>query len=130
MNSVNIVGNIGHDLELKQTNSGKSVLNFNIAVRQYNGDTSWFRVTAWEKLAETINQYCQKGSKVGVSGYLLENKFTDKEGNNRSSVEINAQSVDFMDAKKENGQQNNYQQADPFEQNAEETDISRNNLPF
>lgn len=154
MNSVNIIGNIGHDLELRHTQNGKAVLNLNIAVENYNGEVDWFRVVIWNQQAENTVKYCRKGSTIGISGRLATNQFTDKDGNQRTNVEVVAQSVKFLSF--ENKQQQNsvpnYQNNqnmgqsnqnagqqdgftgqgidDPFESNVDVTDISDDDLPF
>lgn len=108
MNSVNIIGNIGNDIDLKYTQSGIAVTNINVAVNEkFNGqeETHWFRVTVWNKQAETLQQYCGKGSKVAVSGRLRNNTFTDKNGNERRDTEITAISIDFLDSRQDSNQQ-------------------------
>ncbi len=70
-----IVGHLGRDPEMRYTPNGKPVTNFSVAVsRKYNGKdgktvekTKWFRVTAWDKLAELCNQYLRKGRLVLVA---------------------------------------------------------------
>lgn len=111
MNSVNIIGNIGHDLEIRQTQSGKSVLNFNVAISEGKDKTTWVTVVTWEKTAESVYQFCGKGSKVGVTGSLQENKYTKKDGTEVKTLEVRAFRVDFLDSKGSNqGQQQNFNQ--------------------
>ena len=100
MNNWQGIGNIGADLELRHTENGKAVCSFNIAVKEYN-KTIWVTVVAWNKTAEAICQYCEKGSKIGVSGRLDVREWTDKEGQKRRSTEVVANSVDFLGGKKE-----------------------------
>ncbi len=75
MNSLNIVGRIGRVSDVNQTKSGKSVMNFTVAVdngknkstnEQY--PATWFEVTLWEKVADNLSQYLRKGDRVAVSG--------------------------------------------------------------
>lgn len=141
MNSVNIIGNIGHDLELRYTGSGKAVLNFNIAVSDFRDETDWFRVTLWNKQAENTAEYCRKGSKVAVSGRLTTNQFTNKEGQEVKQVEIVGINIDFLTHQKESSQNNDkkgsdnpfkdidYGKENPFESN-DVTDINDGDLPF
>lgn len=100
MNSVNIIGRLGRDPETRYTGGGDAVSNFSIAVDNGFGDkkkTSWFKVTAWKKTAESVQKYLRKGSKVAVSGRLEERSWQDKGGEKRTSVEIVAERVDFLD---------------------------------
>src|SRR5699024_9520205 len=107
MNNVNIIGNIGNDIDVKYTGNGNAVTNINVAVNEYsNGEqvTQWFRVTVWGEKAENLAKYCGKGSKIGVSGRLRNNTFTDKQGNERINTEIVAFQVDFLDGKSNSNQ--------------------------
>jgi len=100
LNRVQIIGNLGADPEMRSLPSGGGVTNFRVAVsRNRRGpdgnmvdETEWFRCVAFDsggyKLAETCNQYLRKGQKVYVEGRLQSRKYTDKDGIERTSVEI------------------------------------------
>lgn len=135
MNIVAITGRITKDLELKQAGQTQ-VTNFSMAVENpyKKDDASFFDIVAFGKTAELLNTYCGKGSKIGVDGTLKQDRFTDKEGNNRSVVRITANRIEFLDTKKSNGQgQNNSQtqgtttQENPFTNN---TNLDTEDLPF
>lgn len=153
MNSVNIIGNIGHDLELRHTGSGKAVLNMNIAVNDYHDEVHWFRIVLWNKQAENTMKYCGKGSKVAISGRLSTSKYNDNSGKEIVNTEIVAVGIDFLshqdDQKKEsnysnnsndsksmdNQKDNNFTQTadhNPFVSNVDAgaTEISDDDLPF
>lgn len=135
-NIVVITGRITKDLELKQAGQTQ-VTNFSLAVDNpfKKDDTSFFDVVAFGKTAELLNNYCGKGSKIGVEGTLKQDRFTDKEGNNRSVVRVNANRIEFMDSKGSNQSSNKPQQQsgqaksgnNPFDNGA---DISSDELPF
>lgn len=138
MNSVNLIGNIGNDIDLKYTGSGNAVTNINVAVNEYsNGEqvTQWFRVTVWGEKAENLAKYCGKGSKVGISGRLRNNTFTDKQGNERMNTEITAFQVDFLDSKnngnrtQEQNVNNQYQTNNSFAENST-VEVLDDDLPF
>ena len=101
MNSICLIGNICNDVELKVTPTGKSVCSFTLAVhRPYTKDTTdFFNVVCWDKQAESLSQHCKKGTQIGVTGMLTSRKYTDKDGNNRTVIEISANSVDFIGKK-------------------------------
>lgn len=103
MNSINLTGNVCNDLEIKSTQSGKSVLSFNIAVkRPFTKDiTDFFPVTVWGQPAEYLANYGRKGSRVAVTGKLTTRKYTDKSGAERTAYEIVADSVELMESKNE-----------------------------
>jgi len=100
-----IVGNVGKDAEMRVTQSGKSVTSFSVGVQDgfgSNKKTVWFRVTAWEKLAETCNTYVKKGMLVLAEGNLQADDngnprvWNDKQGNAKASFELNAHTVRFL----------------------------------
>ena len=99
-----IVGNLGRDPEMRYTPDGKPVTTFSVAVsRRYTGadgspveKTWWFKVTCWQKLAETTNQYLKKGRQVMVVGEIDASAWTDPEGKPRASLELTARDVRFL----------------------------------
>lgn len=101
MNTINLIGNICQDIELKQTTTGKSVVTFNLAVkRPFTANTTDFiPIVVWDKTAEFLNNYAGKGSKVAVSGKLTTRKYQDKSGSNRTVFEVVADTVDLLDSR-------------------------------
>lgn len=127
-----LTGRITKDLELKQAGQ-TTVTNFSLAVDNpfKKDDTSFFDVVAFGKTAELLNNYCSKGSKILVEGNLKQDRFTDKEGNNRSVVRVVANRVEFLDSKGSNqGQTTKQQSNDPFANANGPIDISDEDLPF
>lgn len=110
MNRVNLLGTITKDIELKETSTGVKFTRFSIAVRRniknQDGeyDTDFFNIVAWRKTAEIINDYFKKGSRIAISGKLQQNKYTDKDGVERTSVEIVAEDIDFIDKREEHNE--------------------------
>jgi len=116
LNRVQIIGNLGADPEMRYTPSGSAVTNFRVAVsRNRRGadgnmvdETEWFRVVAWDsgnyKLAEICNEYLRKGHKVYVEGRLQSRKYTDKDGVERTSVEIVATDMVMLSGRDEPGE--------------------------
>ena len=102
-------GRITKDLEVKEVSNGTKVLNFSLAVDNpfKKDDTSFFDIVAFNKKAETLAKYCGKGSKIAVNGSVKQERFKDKEGNNRSTVRFTADNFEFLDNK---GQSNNQSQ--------------------
>ena len=98
MNSVNIIGRLATEVEIRYTPNGKAVSNFSIAVdRTYNKDeTDFFNVTIWGKSAEHCANHLGKGRLVGITGELRQERW-QKEGKNYSKVKINANNVKFLD---------------------------------
>ena len=104
MSQILLIGNVGRDPEMRYTPSGAAVTDFTLAVNhrsRRDGDvfeeTEWFRVSAWGRLAETVNQYVVKGSKVYVDGRFRSRQYIGSDGQTRTSLEVNANNVTFLD---------------------------------
>jgi len=98
-----IVGNLGKDPDMRFTTDGKAVTTFSVAASNRKDETVWFRVSTWDKQAETCNQYLHKGSKVLVEGRLKAEPpvFQKKDGTWASSYEVTAENVRFLSGKDE-----------------------------
>lgn len=101
MNVVNQVGNICQDLELKMTNSGKQVLELTLAVkRPHTKDkTDFIPLQVWNQNAEFLCRYAHKGSKIGITGSMISEKYQDKDGNNRTAYKVVCDTVELLDSK-------------------------------
>jgi len=103
-NKIIIVGNLGKDPELRYTPQGAAVCNFSVATNEKKKDksgemqdvTTWFRVTLWDKKAEIASKYLTKGSPIYVEGRLRIEEWTDKDGNNRYTLEVNGTDMQFI----------------------------------
>jgi single-strand DNA-binding protein len=99
-----VVGNLGADPEMRYTPSGVPVTRFNVATNRRWTDaegnpqeeTTWFRVTAWRRLAETCNQYLSKGRTVLVDGRIQTRSWEDQQGVTRYGWELVARDVRFL----------------------------------
>jgi len=105
INKVIIVGRLGNDPEIRYTQQGVGVTNFNVATSENWMDkaglkqerTEWHRIVVWGKMAETCSQYLAKGRQVFVEGRLQTRQWEDKEGGKRYTTEIVASTVQFLD---------------------------------
>ncbi|MDE0198684.1 MAG: single-stranded DNA-binding protein [Caldilineaceae bacterium] len=107
---ITLIGNLGRDPEMRYTASGVPVTSFPVATSQRwtgadgqrNEKTVWFRVSAWQRQAETCNQYLTKGRRVLVVGEVEEPYvYTDQEGNSRASLQVRALTVRFLSSREE-----------------------------
>lgn len=107
MNHVSMIGRLTKIPDIRQTNTGKNVCSFTLAVnRRYkdaqgNAAADFFSVQAWEKLAELCARYLDKGSKVFISGELRNRSYEAKDGSKRTVTEIIANEVEFLSPKAE-----------------------------
>lgn len=110
LNKVMLIGRIGKDPELKTIPSGKVMMNLTLATSEKYKDksgnkqekTEWHKVVLWEKLADIVAKYCQKGSRIYVEGSLQTREWKDKEGNRRFTTEIVGRNIQLFDFKTEN----------------------------
>jgi single-strand DNA-binding protein len=120
-NKITIVGYLGRDPELRYTPQGTAVCNFSVATTEKRqnarGETEehtiWFRIAAWGRQAELAAEYLAKGKQVYVEGRLRREGYTDREGIQRTSLEVNASDIQFLG-----------QRADTAEHGAEKTEGS------
>lgn len=78
-NTIFAVGNLGRTPEMKYTPGGKAVTNVSMAANAFGSETpEWFHLTAWEKVAEVLNQYLDKGSRIAVAGRLVRDTWQGK----------------------------------------------------
>ena len=115
LNKVVLCGRLTADPELKQTQSGISVVSFTLAVnrryvkqsddqsQQQQQLTDFINVVAWRNTAEFISRYFHKGSCLCVTGSIQTRKWTDQQGQNRYSTEVVVDEAMFVDSKGENG---------------------------
>ena len=100
MNNVVLIGNISTDLELKQTMNGKSVCQFNLAINGYGEKTDFVPVQVWNKQAENLVKFQQKGSKIGVSGRLSVDSY-EQDGQKKTFTKVVAHEIEFLGTKQQ-----------------------------
>lgn len=109
MNIVNLAGRLTKDIELQEYGKGKDkghFTRFTLAVRDgvdKDGEprTQFISCIIWGKGAELLDQYTGKGDLIGISGKLEENNYEDAEGVKHYTLQVNARDVEFLNAKKE-----------------------------
>lgn len=103
-----IVGNLGRDPETRYLPNGDAVCNYSVAVTEkwkkdgeQKENTTWYRVSAFGKLAEICAEYLKKGSAVMVIGRMGSRQWDDKDGNKRETWELRADSMQMLGGKAE-----------------------------
>lgn len=108
LNKVILAGRMVADPELKQTQTGISVVSFRIAVnrryvsrdsQQGQPEADFFNVTAWRNIAEFVSKYFHKGSAVCVVGSIQNRTWTDQQGVKRYMTDIIADEVNFVESR-------------------------------
>jgi|TARA_B100001971_G_scaffold163227_1_gene153621 single-strand DNA-binding protein len=126
MNKMLVIGNAGTDPEMRYTPNGSAVTSFRLATNyrwttsagEQREETEWFTITAWNKLAETVNQYVTKGMKVYVEGRLKSSTYNTQDGESRFRNEINANDIRFLDRRGAGGSQEETAGGDTGEQSS------------
>ena len=108
LNHITIMGRLTRDPELRYTQSQTPVASFSLAVDRDFGSrdggekqTDFIDCVAWRQTGEFVSRYFRKGSMIVVSGRLQSRKWQDREGNNRTSWEINADNVYFGESRRD-----------------------------
>lgn len=105
VNKIIVIGNVGRDPELRYTANGKSMVQFSLAANhnyqrpdgEWEEQTEWFRVIAWNQLAERVMERIQKGAQAYVEGRLQTRTWVGQDGRERKDVEIIANQILRLD---------------------------------
>lgn len=138
-NTVILVGRLVRDIELRYTSNGKPVCDFSLAVSRDKEKTDFINIQVWNKLAETLNKYTEKGDMIGVRGSIRHDVY-EKDGNKRSKDYILVQNIMFLSTKKSEDKKetntNNKHDNTPYEEMGREVEqesinlYPENDLPF
>ena len=137
LNKVMLIGHLGRDPELRYTSSGTPVCNFSLAVsRRWSSrdgeqqeETDWFRVTAWNRLAETCANYLAKGRQVYIEGRVRLDTYTGQDGQERANLAVTAFEMQMLGSRRDQGMSDDTMEAAGAPVEAEET-IDPDDLPF
>lgn len=133
LNKVQIIGHLGRDPETRYLPSGDAVTNFSVATTEKWRDkqtgeqkeaTEWHNVSTFGKLAEICSQYLHKGSQVYVEGSLRTRKYTDRDGVERYSTGIKADTMKMLGRRQEGEGHPQQRQAAPQRQQAPQPQYS------
>ena len=145
MNSVQLIGRLTKDLDLRYTQSGKAVATGTLAVNRRfknasgESEADFINIQIWDKGAENLANFTRKGSQIGVNGRIQTRNYENKEGARVYVTEIVVENFTLLESKKDGasngqtGQSNNrssHQPSDPISSHSESIDISDDDLPF
>ena len=114
MNVVILMGRMTRDPELKYTSGGKAFANFSLAVQKTRDEVEFIDCTVWEKTAETIAEYFEKGSKILIQGRLSVSNY-EQNGEKRKFTRILTNSFEFVESKNTVNAQSNKNDYDETE---------------
>lgn len=107
LNSVQLIGNVGMEPEMKETN-GKKISKFSLATSEYwldkttaekHNHTEWHKIVCFNKLAEIVHQHVKKGARVYLSGKIKTSKYQDKNNEDRYTTEVIVDELIMLDNK-------------------------------
>ena len=155
MNSVQLIGRLTKDFDLRYTQSGKAVATGTLAVNRRfknasgESEVDFIQIQIWDKSAENLANFTRKGSQVGINGRIQTRNYENKEGQRVYVTEIVVENFTLLEKKSDGqGAQNNGQSSqrntqsnqggyggysqpnDPFSSHGESIDISDDDLPF
>tara|TARA_B100000408_G_C10282227_1_gene216501 strand:+ start:459 stop:923 length:465 start_codon:yes stop_codon:yes gene_type:complete len=134
LNQILLIGNCGSDPEMRYTPNGSMVVNFSLAVNSYRNspegdqiqETEWFRVSCWNKTAESVNQFLQKGQRCFVEGRFRSSNYTANDGTQRQSNEVTAFRVIFLDRSTANVSEESTTNENNSSQTTQPTEVKEN----
>ncbi len=139
-NRITIVGYLGRDADLRYTPQGTAVCNFSVATTErrkdrsgeYQDITTWFNVSLWGSKAEATNQYLSKGKLVFIEGRLTQREYQDRDGNTRTSLDVNGSDLQFIGPRGEEGSPaiRDESSAKPRAQEAAAAPVTEDDIPF
>lgn len=131
MNTVNLIGRLTKDPELRYSPSGMAICKFTLAVNRdftnQNGEreADFITCTAFKKTAENLSNYQTKGSRIGVVGRIQTGSYEGQDGKRVFTTDVMVDRIEFLDSKNQSPSQNNSPQ-----QFNEPIEVSEDSLPF
>ncbi len=115
LNKAQVIGNLGADPKVSIINNGQTkVASFSVATTdrgyttqlgvQVPDKTEWHNIVCFGKLADVVDKFLKKGSKVFIEGKMRTQSYEDKSGVKRSVMEINADTIEMLDSKQQSQQ--------------------------
>lgn len=123
MNNYTCVGRITKDIELRYTPSNKAIAEISLAVNNGKDDTTFIRLTAFDKLAELVSKYCKKGDLIGTQSIIKNHNWEDKEGIKHYEYSFIINKISFL-AKANKEEIKKQDNTSAFQEFAEEIEIN------
>lgn len=128
-------GNLTRNLELRYTKDNKPVIETVLAVRRgYTDETDFITIQVWNKQAENLSKYCGKGSKILVEGEIRVTSYKNKEDKTVYKTYVMVNNVEYLESKpkqkEEVKKEEKVETNDPYQEFADEFEITNDMLPF
>lgn len=132
MNNIELIGRLTRDPEKTVTSKGVIIANIDLAVSRpfQRNETDYFKVIAFNEAAENWVKYLKKGSQIGVTGYMQNNRYTSKDGNKKDNWQVVANQYEFLSKLNNNEEvsEKDSSRSKSIEESA--TEVEDENLPF
>lgn len=122
MNSVELVGNLTKDPELRYTKDNIAVASFNIAINRMNDGVDFIPIKVFNKQAENCKKYLSKGSKVAIEGSIRTGSYEKEDGTKIYTTEIMANRVHFLSSSANTQEEEKQVQNEPQNKSSNELD--------
>ena len=129
MNKAILIGRLTKDIEIRKTQTGKSVVNFTLAVNRNKDEADFIQCQAWNKTAEIMHSYLSKGSQIAVEGRIQTRNYEDNTGRKVYVTEVIVDRFEFLESRK-NNEDDYEQQSNEIQRQAPELNITSEDLPF
>ncbi|MEG0365550.1 MAG: single-stranded DNA-binding protein [Coprobacillus sp.] len=128
LNKIILEGRISKDLEVRRTQNGTAVVNFDLCVERLrkteDKKVDYIKCVVWNKVAESLVKYCQKGSLISLVGRLQTKDYDNAEGKKVNVTEVFCEEIHYLNTGKKNGNQANNQE----ELNKQDFEVAQNNF--
>lgn len=121
MNRINLIGRLTAKPELRYTNSNKAVCMFTIAVNRDKDNADFLDIRVWDKQAENLCRYQDKGNLIGIDGTLRKDIYTREDGTKTNSTYVLANHIEYLSSK---ATQETTQENDPYAEYGEEIEVT------
>lgn len=139
VNKITLIGNVGKEPEIRQTTTGINVASFSLATSETYQDknsgekktrTEWHTIVAYDKKADFVEEYINKGSKIYVEGPVRYREYTNQKGEKKRITEIEMRVVVLLDSKNNAGKDEESSMKVNVDFDNPQTDIDDDNIPF
>ena len=96
MNKIELTGRLTKEPETRYTKEGKGITTFTLAINNTKDDTTFIKITTFNKVGEVIQKYCKKGDLILIEGMIKNNNYIDKDGNKHFEYIFIGQKAEFL----------------------------------
>lgn len=131
MNKVFLIGRMTKDAEVRANDKGVSKTSFSVAINRLKEGVDFISCVAWNKQAELISKYIHKGNQIAIEGHIHTGSYDDKDGKKVYTTDVVVDNITFIGSNtKIEEPKEQPKEKDPFQEFANEVELSDSELPF